>query len=166
MHFSFFFNLDFRVLLCILTTSYYLLLLLGPYCFCPLLCPFAWNFPLVSLIFLKRSLVFPILFFFPILFPLYLCLVHQGDFLISPCHFLELCTEMGIFSFSSLPFASLLYSAICNAFSDNHFAYLHFFFLWMVLIFTSCTILWSLSVVLQALYIRYNPLNLFVTYPI
>ena len=76
-----------------------------------------------------------------IFFPLYLCLVHQGDFLIFPCHFLELCTEMGIFSFSSLPFASLLFSAICNDFSDNHFAYLHFFFLWMVLIFTSSTIL-------------------------
>ena len=35
---------------------------LGPYYFCPLLCPsLQWNVPLVSLIFLKRSLVFPIL---------------------------------------------------------------------------------------------------------
>ena len=42
----------------------YLLLLLGPYHFCPLLCPiFAWNVPFISLIFLKRSLVFPILLF-------------------------------------------------------------------------------------------------------
>ena len=32
---------------------------------------FAWNVPLVSLIFLKRSLVFPILFF-----PLFLCIDH------------------------------------------------------------------------------------------
>ena len=32
---------------------------------------FAWNVPLVSLIFLKRSLVFPI-----VLFPLFLCIVH------------------------------------------------------------------------------------------
>ena len=37
---------------------------LGPYYFCPLLCPsLQWNVPLVSLIFLKRSLVSPILLF-------------------------------------------------------------------------------------------------------
>ena len=35
---------------------------------------FSWNVPLVSLIFLKRSLVFPILF----LFPLFLCTEHWG----------------------------------------------------------------------------------------
>ena len=34
---------------------------------------FAWKFPLVSLIFLKRSLVFPILFF-----PVFLCINHWG----------------------------------------------------------------------------------------
>ena len=43
-------------------------------------------------------------------------------------------------SFSPLLFASLLFTAICKASSDNHFAFLHFFFLWMVLITTSCTI--------------------------
>ena len=32
-------------------------------------------------------------------------------------------------SFSPLPFTSLLFSAICKASSDNHFAFLHFFFL-------------------------------------
>ena len=37
--------------------------MLGPYHFCPF---FAWNVPLISLIFLKRSLVFPILLFFSI----------------------------------------------------------------------------------------------------
>ena len=36
-------------------------------------------------------------------------------------------------SFSPLPFTSLLFSAICKASSDNHFAFLHFFFLEMVL---------------------------------
>ena len=35
---------------------------------------FAWNIPLVFLIFLKRSLVFPILFF-----PLFFCIDHQGS---------------------------------------------------------------------------------------
>ena len=31
-------------------------------------------------------------------------------------------------SFSTLPLASLLFSAIFNASSENHFAFLHFFF--------------------------------------
>ena len=42
-------------------------------------------------------------------------------------------------SFSPLPFASLLFIAICKASSDNHFAFLHFFFLGMVLIPASYT---------------------------
>ena len=42
-------------------------------------------------------------------------------------------------SFSPLPFASFLFSAICKASSDSHFAFLHFFFLGMVLIPASCT---------------------------
>ena len=37
-------------------------------------------------------------------------------------------------SFSSLPFASLLFAAIYKASSNNHFAFLHFFFLGMALI--------------------------------
>ena len=44
-------------------------------------------------------------------------------------------------SFSPLPFTSLLFSAICKAASDSHFAFLHFFFLRMVLITASCTML-------------------------
>ena len=42
---------------------------------------------------------------------------------------------MGMY-FSPLPFTSLLFSAICKASSDNHFAFLHFFFLKMVFITT------------------------------
>ena len=45
-------------------------------------------------------------------------------------------------TFCPLPFAFLLFSAICKASSDNYFAFLHFFFLEMVLITTSCTMLW------------------------
>ena len=41
--------------------------------------------------------------------------------------------------FSPLPFAYLLFSAVCKASSGNCFAFLHFFFLGMVLITTSCT---------------------------
>ena len=39
-------------------------------------------------------------------------------------------------SFSPLLLASLLFSAICKASSGNHFSFLHFFFLGMVLITT------------------------------
>ena len=42
-------------------------------------------------------------------------------------------------SFSPLLFAFLLFTAICKASSDNHFAVSHFFFLGMVLIPVSCT---------------------------
>ena len=54
-------------------------------------------------------------------------------FLISPCYSLEL------FSFSPLPLASLIFLVICKASSENHFAFLYFFFLEMVLIPVSCT---------------------------
>ena len=42
-------------------------------------------------------------------------------------------------SFTPLLFASLLFTAICKASSDSHFAFLHFVFLGMVLIPVSCT---------------------------
>ena len=42
-------------------------------------------------------------------------------------------------SLSSLPFASLPFSAIFKASSDNHFAFLHFFLFQMVLVTTSHT---------------------------
>ena len=67
-------------------------------------------------------------------------------------------------SFPPLLFASLLFTATCKASSDNYFAFLHFFFLWMVLITAS----WTMSRTSAhsspgALSIRSNPLNLFVT---
>ena len=67
-------------------------------------------------------------------------------------------------SFSALPVASLLFSAICKASSDNYFAFLHFFFLGMVLITASCTMSWtSICSFSGTLSIRSNPLNLIVT---
>ena len=67
-------------------------------------------------------------------------------------------------SFSHLLFASLLFTAICKSSSDNHFAFLQFFFLGMVLIPVSCTMsricIHSSSGTLS---IRSNPLNLFFT---
>ena len=58
----------------------------------------AWNIPLISLIFLKRSLVFPIL-----LFSSFFALITEEGCLSSPCYSLELCIQMGIsFLFSLL----------------------------------------------------------------
>ena len=66
---------------------------------------FAWNVPLVSLIFLKRSLVSH-----SVLFLYFFALITEEGFLISPCCSLELCIQMGI-SFSHLPLTSLLFSS-------------------------------------------------------
>ena len=85
---------------------------------------FAWNDPLVTLIFLKKSLVFPILLFSSIslrwslrkLFLSLLAIVWDSEF------------KWVHLSVSPLPLTSLLLPAICKASSDNHFAFLHFFF--------------------------------------
>ena len=90
---------------------------------------FAWNVPLVSLIFLKRSLVFPILLFSSI--SLHWSL---GKAFLSLLAILWNSAFKWVYlSFSPLPFSFLLFSAICKASSDNHFAFLHFFYLGLVL---------------------------------
>ena len=70
---------------------------------------FTWNIPLVSLIFLKRSLVFPILLFSSISLHWLL----WKAFFISPCYFLELCIQNGYISpfvlCFSFPFFSQLF---------------------------------------------------------
>ena len=71
--------------------------------------------------------------------------------------------QQHLFSFP-LPFASLLFSALCKTSSDNHFAFLHFFFLGMVLIPASYTMSWtSFHSSSGTLSIRSNPLNLYFT---
>ena len=80
---------------------------------------FAWNVPLVSLIFLKRSLVFPILLFYSIslhwslrkAFLSLLAILWNSAFSWVYC------------SFSPLPLASLLFTALSKASSDHHFAF-------------------------------------------
>ena len=74
---------------------------------------FAWNVPLVSQIFLKRSLVFPILLFSSIS-------LRKA--------FLSLLDILWNFAFrhlylslAPLPFASLLFTAVCKASPDSHF---------------------------------------------
>ena len=98
---------------------------------------FAWKVPLVSLIFLKRSLVFPILLFSS----LSLLLSLRKAFLPLLAILWSSAFKWVYLSFSSLLFGSLLFTAIGRASSDNHFAFLHFFFLGMILIPASCTML-------------------------
>ena len=106
---------------------------------------FAWNVPLVSLIFLKSSLVFSIVFlcFFP--------LFREEGFLTFPCYSLELYIQMGISFLFCFAFSFSSFLVICKASSDNYFAFLLFFFLEMVLITASVQCHEPLSIVLQAL---------------
>ena len=121
---------------------------------------FAWNVCLVSLIFLKRFLVFPILSFSSI--SLHWSL--RKAFLSLLAILWNSAFKWVYLSFSHLPFTSLLFSALCKASSVNHFAFLHFFFLGMVLISASYTMLGtSVHSSSGTLSIRSNPLNLFVT---
>ena len=113
---------------------------------------FTWNVPLVSLIFLKRSLVFPILLFSSI--SLHWSL--RKAFLSLLASLWNSAFKWVYLSFSPLPFTSLLFSDICSPSSDKRFAFLHFFSLgWS----------WSLppvqchkppSIVLQAVYQIYS----------
>ena len=99
-----------------------------------------------------------------IVFLCFFTLIAEEGFLISPCYSLELCIHMGISFLFSFPVASLLFSAICKASSDNYFAFLHFFLLRMILITASCTMSpTSIHHFSGTLSIRSSPLNPFVT---
>ena len=104
---------------------------------------FAWNVTLVSLIFLKRSIVISILLFSSI--SLHWSL--RKAFLSLLAILWNFTFKWVYLSFFPLPFASLLFSAICKASSDKHllqtFASLHFFFLEMVFITASCIMSWT-----------------------
>ena len=78
---------------------------------------------LVSLIFLMRSLVFPILLFSSVS----LHCSFRKAFLSLFAILWNFAFRWVYLSFSPLPFASLLSSAICEVSSDNHFVFLHFF---------------------------------------
>ena len=121
---------------------------------------FAWNIPLVSIIFLKRSLVFPILLFSSS--SLHWSL--RKAFLTLLAILWNSAFKWVYLSFSPLLFATLSFTAICKASSDSHFAFLHYFFLGLVLIPASCTMSWiSVRSFSGNLSIISNPLNLFVT---
>ena len=80
---------------------------------------FAWNVPLVSLSFLKKSLVYPILLFSSIsvhwslrMAVLYLLAILWNS-----------AFKWEYLSFSPLPFISLIFSGICKASSGSHFPF-------------------------------------------
>ena len=140
---------------------------LNPFYFCDSLPFLAFIVPifsrsvqLISLIFLKRSLVFPILLFSSIS----LHCSHKKAFLSLLAILWKSAFSWVYLSLPPLPYASLLFLAIFETFSDNHFTFLHFFFFGMVLVTTSCTMLWtSIHSSSGTLSTRSNPLNLFIT---
>ena len=102
-----------------------------------------------------------------IVFLCFFALITEEGFLISPCSFLSLWNsafKWEYLSFSPLLFTFLLFTAICQASSDSHFAFMHFFFLGMVLLLVSCTMSQtSVHSSLDTVSIRSSPLNLFHT---
>ena len=54
--------------------------------------------------------------------------IAEEGFLISSCYSLELCIQILYLSFSPLLFTSLLFTAICKASPDSHFAFFAFLF--------------------------------------
>ena len=136
---------------------------------------FAWNIPLVSLIFLKRSLVFPILFFPSISlhwslrksFLSLLSTLWNSAFKCEYLSFSPLLFPSHLFTFKCKAFTCKAFTCkafTCKASSDNHFAFLHFFSMGMVLIPVSCTMSQtSIHSSSGSLSIRSSPLNIFLT---
>ena len=87
---------------------------------------FAWNGPLVYLIFLKNSLVFPLLLFSSV--SLHWSL--RDPFLSLLAILWNSAFKWVYLSFFPLCFTSLLFTAICKASPDSHFGFLHLFFWW------------------------------------
>ena len=121
------------------------------------------NVPLVSLIFLKKSLVLPIRLFSSI----YLHWLLRKAFLslltilwCSPFKWVYL-------SFSPLLFASLLFTAICKASSDIHFTFMHFFFSGIIflLFFLLFFIFLLYNIVLVLPYFKMNPPQVYTCFP-
>ena len=97
---------------------------------------FAWSVPLASLIFLNRSLVFPILLFSSI--SLHLSL--SKAFLSLLAILWNSAFKWVYLSFSPLFFSSLLFTAICKASSESHFGFLHFYYISKSQLYNTCII--------------------------
>ena len=98
-----------------------------------------------------------------VVFLYFFSLITEEGFLISPCYSLELCIQMSISFLFSFALHFSFFHSCCKASSDNHFAFLYFFFLGVVLIPASCTMSQtSVHSSSGTLSIRSNPLNVFV----
>ena len=118
---------------------------------------FAWNVPLVFLIFLKRPLLFPILF----VSSLSLHCLLQKAFLSVLAILRTLHSDAYIFPFL-LAYWLLFFSQLFGSLPQT--AILHFFFMGMILNLVSCTTSWtSFHSSSDTLCIRSRPLNLFLT---
>ena len=85
-------------------------------------------------------------------FPLFLCITHLKKLsYLSVLFSVILHSDEYILPFLLCFSTSLLFTAICKASSDNLFAFLHFFFLVMVLIPSPAQCYVALPIVLQAL---------------
>ena len=124
----------------------------------------AWNVPLISPIFLKRSLLLPILLFSSISLHCSFKKAFFFFFFMSPCYSLELCIQLGIFCFH--PCLSLCFfpQLFVKPPQITIFPSCIFFLFGMVLVTAFYTMLWtSVHSSSCTLSIRSNPLNLFIT---
>ena len=87
-----------------------------------------------------------------VVFLYFFALIAEEGFLISPFILWNSAFKWEYLSFASFLFASILFTAVCKASSDYHFAFLHFFSMGMVLSLSPVQSQEPLSVVLQALY--------------
>ena len=119
---------------------------------------FGQNVPLISPVFLKRSLVFSLLLFSS-------SFIHCSLKALSLCAVLRKSAFSWIhLSLSPLLFASPLSLAISKVSSGNYFSFLLFFFFGMALFALSFTILWtSIHSSSGTLFTNSNPLNVFTT---
>ena len=99
---------------------------------------FAWNVPLVSLIFLKRSLIFPILLFS------FLCTDHWGRLSYLSLVFFGTVHSNGyIFTFLFCFLFVFLSQLFIRPSQKAILLFFHFFFLGRVLLPVSCTMSWT-----------------------
>ena len=85
---------------------------------------FAWNAPLISLIFLRRYLIFH-----SIVFLYFFALITEKGFLISPCYSLEICVQMGIPFLFSFAFHFSSFLSYLEGLFQQPFCFVAFLFL-------------------------------------
>ena len=121
---------------------------------------FAWKVPLVSLVFLKRSIVFPIQLFSLVSWQWYL----RKAFLSLPALLWNSPFKMGVSLHLSFTFCFSSFQSYGKASPESHFAFLRFFFLRFLLPFSCTMSQTSVHTSWGTMSIRCSPLNLFLTF--